>query len=199
MLELRPPFRRAIKDDAPALAELVNYAGEGMPLYLWAKMAESGESPWDVGRRRAEREEGSFSYCNAVVIEHGGECAGCLIGYEIPEQPSPASSNMPAMFVPLQELENLAAGTWYINVLAVQPPFRGKGLGTKLLSLAHEIGGSLRRCGLSLIVSDANLDAQRLYVRCGFAVHATRPMVKEDWEGLGKNWLLLTKALSDSR
>ena len=33
-----------------------------------------------------------------------------------------------AMFVPLQELENLAPGTWYVNVLAVRPEFRGLGL-----------------------------------------------------------------------
>jgi hypothetical protein len=26
------------------------------------------------------REEGSFSYRNAMIIEHDGQCAGCLIG-----------------------------------------------------------------------------------------------------------------------
>jgi hypothetical protein len=34
------------------LAELVNHAGEGIPLYLWDQMAEPGEAAWDVGRRR---------------------------------------------------------------------------------------------------------------------------------------------------
>jgi hypothetical protein len=51
-----------------------------MPLYLWSKMAGPSESAWDVGRRRAAREEGSFSYRNAIMIDHDGECAGCLIG-----------------------------------------------------------------------------------------------------------------------
>jgi hypothetical protein len=52
--------RPATVGDAALLAELINYAGEGLPLYLWGEMAEPGESAWDVGRRRAAREEDSF-------------------------------------------------------------------------------------------------------------------------------------------
>ena len=54
-MTLDPPFRRAAIEDAPILAELVNYAGDGLPLHLWSKMAAPGESAWDVGRRRAAR------------------------------------------------------------------------------------------------------------------------------------------------
>jgi hypothetical protein len=74
-MKLNPPLRAGAIADAPILAELVNHAGEGMPLYLWGKMAEPGESAWDVGRRRAAREEGSFSYRNAIMIDHEGEGA----------------------------------------------------------------------------------------------------------------------------
>ena len=48
MIRLSPPYRRATQDDALAMAELVNIAGEGLPLYLSEKLAESGESPWDM-------------------------------------------------------------------------------------------------------------------------------------------------------
>ena len=34
-------------------------------------MAETGATPWDVGHRRAGREDGSFSYRNAIVVEAG--------------------------------------------------------------------------------------------------------------------------------
>lgn len=52
--ELR--LRAATVDDADALAVLVNFAGEGMPLYLWEKMAQGGEDAWEIGRARARRE-----------------------------------------------------------------------------------------------------------------------------------------------
>jgi len=190
-----PPLRPATIADAPILAELVNYAGEGMPLYLWGKMAGSGESAWDVGRRRVAREEGSSSYRNATVIEHAGACAGCLIGYEIADEPQPIGPDMPAMFVPLQELENLAPATWYVNVLAVQPQFRGLGRGAKLLGRADETGRALGKRGMSVIVSDGNPGARRLYERCFYREAGRRAMVKEGWANEGANWVLLRKPL----
>lgn len=186
-------FRPARPGDAEVLAELVNFAGEDMPLYLWGKLAGPGQSPWEVGRERAAREEGNFSYRNATIIEADGEPAGCLIGYEIPDDPEPISPDMPAMFVPLQELENLAPATWYVNVLAVMPGHRGKGLGTQLLSLADETGRSLGKRGMSVIVSGANEGARRLYERCGYAEAACRNMIKEGWSHPGQEWVLLTK------
>lgn len=188
-----PIIRRARIEDAEALARFVNYAGEGLPLYLWGKMAEPGESAWEAGFRRASRDEGSFSWRNATVIEMDGRCTGCLIGYEIPNAPEPIPPDMPAMFVPLQELENLAPGTWYVNVLAVEPEFRGRGLGTRLLALADERAAALGKAGLSVIVSAANSGARRLYERCGYRERATRPMVKEGWQNDGRDWVLLTK------
>jgi ribosomal protein S18 acetylase RimI-like enzyme len=194
MTEAKSVIRPGVVEDAPLLAELVNYAGEGLPLYLWSRMAEPRESAWDVGRRRAAREEGSFSYRNATMIEQDGDAAGCLIGYAIPEDPSPIPSDMPAMFVALQELENLVPGTWYVNVLAVRPAFRGQGLGTKLLALAEERARAEGRRGLSVITSDDNVGARRLYERCGYLKMATRPMIKEDWENDGQEWILLAKS-----
>jgi len=48
---------------------------------------------------------------------------------------------------------------------------------------------------MSIIVSDANSGARRLYQRAGYAEVATRPMVKEDWVNDGENWVLLTMPL----
>ncbi|MFL5331608.1 MAG: hypothetical protein ACJ8H8_00120 [Geminicoccaceae bacterium] len=47
--------------------------------------------------------------------------------------------------------------------------------------------------GLSIIVSDANAGARRLYERCGYRLSAERTMVKEGWANAGVNWLLLLK------
>jgi len=186
-------FRPATKADAPALAELVNYAGEGLPFYLWTKLAKEGEDPWAVGRARAQREEGAFSYRNATVIEADGECAGCLIGYEIADTPKPISPDMPPIFVPFQELENLAPGTWYINVLAVQPKFRNRGLGAKLIALAEDTGRKAGKRGMSLVVADKNIGARRLYALHGYTERATRKMVIDDWDTENEAGLLLVK------
>ncbi len=191
----RCTLRRGRRDDAPLLAELVNYAGEGLSLYSWNKVAGPEETGWDVGRRSAAREEGSISYRNATIIEHNGNAAGCLIGRGIGSSPTAIPSDMPAMFVPLQELENLALDTWYVNVLAIRPQFRRAGLGTRLLAHADDIASGRGHRGLSVVVSDANLGARRLYERCGYKEAALRAMVKEAWVNEGQNWVLLMKAV----
>jgi ribosomal protein S18 acetylase RimI-like enzyme len=194
MIEFRPPCRQATTADADTMAELVNMAGEGLPLYLWSRMADAGEDPWEVGRRRAAREEGSFSYKNTVVLEFGGRVAASLVGYPLPDAPEPIDTEkMPAMFVPMQELENLAPGTWYVNVLATYPEHRGKGYGATLLDVADRLAAEAGLRGLAIIVSDANVGARRLYTRSGYEEIASRPMVKEDWESPGANWVLLVK------
>lgn len=187
--------RSATKADAALLAELVDYAGEGLPHYLWSRLVTDGKSAWDVGRERAARDEGSFSWRNAIIIEDEGAAAGALIGYSIPDEPEPIAPDMPAMFVPLQELENEAPGTWYVNVVAVVPGARGKGLGSALLEVAEETARRLGLGGVSVIVSDANAGARRLYERCGYREAAIRPMVKEGWQNDGTRWVLLTKKL----
>ena len=94
-----------------------------------------------------------------------------------------------------KELENLAPDTWYVNVLAVRPQFRGAGLGTRLLAHADDIASERGHRGLSIIVSDANRGARRLYERCGYEEAASRAMVKEAWVNEGQNWVLLMKTL----
>jgi hypothetical protein len=46
---------------------------------------------------------------------------------------------------------------------------------------------------MSVIVSDTNAGARRLYERRGYRVAATRTKVKEGWQNEGKEWVLLTK------
>ena len=192
MVKLNAPYRYATPEDAAPLAELVNFAGEGMPLYSWSKMAGDGESPWDIGRQRAQRETGSFSYRNSIVRQDGDRVSAVLVGYALPEEPEPIDyDEMPAMFVPLQELEDLAAGTWYVNVLATYPDFRGKGYGSDLLAIAEQLAVATNTAGLSLIVSDGNPGARRLYEKSGYSEVATRPMVKQEWENPGETWVLM--------
>jgi ribosomal protein S18 acetylase RimI-like enzyme len=191
---IQPPYRRATPDDAAPLAELVNMAGEGLPLHVWTGMAEPGQDPWLIGRQRAARATGSFSYRNAIVREEAGAVVAALIGYPLADTPAASDlSGMPAIFVPLQVLEDRAPATWYINVLATYPAFRGRGYGTELLAVAEQLAVAAGKRGLSLIVSDGNPDAIRLYRRAGFVETARRAIVRGDWTGGGQDWILMIK------
>ncbi|MGI9424589.1 MAG: GNAT family N-acetyltransferase [Hyphomicrobiaceae bacterium] len=194
-MTLEAPFRAGRIEDAALLCELVNYAGERLPLYLWGKLATPEQDAWAVGYSRAVRDAGSFSYRNAIVIEDDGQAAGCLIGYAIPDTIEPVPDDIPPMFRPLQELENLAPGSWYVNVLAVVPDRRSRGLGRKLLDLAEDRARRSGHGAMSIIVSDANVGARRLYERCAYDEAGTRPMIKDNWDNDGENWVLLTKRL----
>jgi GNAT superfamily N-acetyltransferase len=108
-----------------------------------------------------------------VVLEEGGRVAACLIGYPLPDEPEPIDyERMPAMFVPLQELENLAPGTWYVNVLAAYPECRGQGYGTRLL------GQGKRMNACSCALADEALEVDRVPPRA-------LPAVLERGCGLG--------------
>lgn len=187
-------IRPATPADADDMAHLVDIAGEGLPTYLWRKAATAGQSVWAVGRERALRENGAFSYRNAILVEaKDGHVAGSLIGYTIDPEPEPIPDDFPPMFRPLQELENLAPGSWYVNVLAVYPQYQGQGYGSALLKHADQITHDAGHAHQSIIVSNANDGAFQLYARSGFQEAARRPMVKDGWNNDGTEWVLMIK------
>jgi len=196
MIDLASPFRYARPADAPALADLVHFASEGLALYLWTRIAPPGVDPWTIGRERAERDAGGFSYRNTVVVEAEGRVAAALVGYPLADTPEPMPANLPPIVVPLVELESLAPATWYVNVLASYPEQRGRGWGTALLGLAEQFGRATAKRGMSIIVADSNTGARRLYERCGYREIGRRAMVKNGWQHPGTDFVLLTKLLA---
>lgn len=192
MIRLDPPFRTATEDDAAELAELVNFAGEGLPLHIWQEFAGPGEDPWDVGRERQARKaaEGQI-----VVADFGEGAVASLTGYVIGPEPVAIGDDFPKLFKPLQELENEALDSWYVNVLACYPAHRGRGLGSQLLTLADRIAEAegLRR--MSVIVAGNNTGARRLYERHGYRETGTRPCMPESWQTDTDLWVLLMKNL----
>jgi ribosomal protein S18 acetylase RimI-like enzyme len=94
------------------------------------------------------------------------------------------------------ELEALAPGSWYLNVLATYDAFRGKGCGSALLATAEEITRADGRKTISLITADTHLDAQRLYAAKGYVEIARRPVVKGDWQVDASEWILMIKTLA---
>jgi ribosomal protein S18 acetylase RimI-like enzyme len=190
-----PRFRRATPEDAGALAKFVEFASEGLALYLWTKIAGIGDDPWAIGRERLLSGAGGLSFKNGVLAELSGQPAAGLISYALPDTPEHISDELPAMLVPLHELTNLALGTLYVHVLAVWPEYRSRGLGSALLAVADDLAASARKSGLSLIVSDTNDGARKLYESCGYREVARCKMVKERWQHPGTAWVLLRKNL----
>jgi ribosomal protein S18 acetylase RimI-like enzyme len=191
-----PRLRPARREDAEVLARLTDMAGHGMPAYMWTQAAGAGEQALDVGRRRFQRDEGNFSYRNAWVIEVAGEVAAGLIGYRQPEPYELAGvEQFGPILQPLIRLEAMAPGSWYVNVVAVLPQYRGQGLGSLLLADAERRAYEVGARSLSLIVAAENARALSLYERLGYREHARRPIVGFPGFEYGGDWVLMVKAV----
>ncbi|MDA4847692.1 GNAT family N-acetyltransferase [Hoeflea poritis] len=193
---LNPTYtsRPATYEDARHLARLVNLAGDGLAYHHWQTLAAGyGDDidPWAIGIRRAAGDKAGFSYTKSMVAEKDGKVTGCVSSYMI-DAPSTEKDHAgaPAVFRPLLELEDMVVGSHHVNVLAVYPEHRGNGIGSRLLAQAE---GLIEGATMSLIVSNANRDARRLYERLGYRRHASRPKIKGDWDGPGEAWILLVK------
>lgn len=192
MIALEPPLRLATERDAAELAALVNFAGEGLPLYVWTSLAGESQDPWEIGReRQAEKARDG----QIVVMDDGDRAVASLAGYTIGSEPVLIDANIPPLFRPFQELENRALESWYVNVLACYPEHRGRGIGSRLLDVAEEIGRSEGVPRMSVIVASSNSGARRLYERHGYGETAQLPCVKEGWVTEAESWVLLTKPL----
>ena len=188
-------FRRATLADATKLATLVEFASEGLALYLWTQLAGPGGDPWEIGRQRVTSETLGVCYRNALIAERNGTTMGVLIGYPLGNKPG-HDDTLPALLAPLHELMALAPNTWYVQVLAAYPEHRSCGVGTALLGEADRCAAAAGIDGLSLVVSDTNTGARRLYERNGFREAARRRMVKEGWRHPGTDWLLMTRRVA---
>lgn len=192
-----PTVRPATLADACALAVLVDIAGEGIPNSYWRELAGPGRSVLEVGRDRARREEGGFSYRHATMVEMAGEIAACLVVYQL-DDPYDLTGleTLPVHVQPLLRLEAQAPGSWYVNVLATFPEFRGRGFGTKLLDVAEAKGRAARANTMSIIVGSWNEGACRLYKRAGYTTIASEPAVLPAGFPQRGDWLLLIRPIA---
>ena len=192
----QPTIRAATLADASALVVLMDIAGEGIPNLLWGSLAAPAQSAIEIGRDRARRDEGGFSYRNAIVAELDGDVAGTLIGYRL-DDPYDAGNldDLSDTARPLVALESKVPGSCYINVLAAFAELRGKGIGTKLLDTAETKGREAGAQSLSVIVGSWNEAAAQLYARVSFADIAREPAaLPPDFPKSG-DWVLMTKPL----
>lgn len=198
-----PSIRPATAAPAPHLVCFVDIASEGLALMVWEALREPHVVLTEFGRSRAMRAEGAFSYRNAHIAEAGGAVAGGLVGYRIEpdhdvsvRMPDPAeAAKVPEFLRPIIELEQLAGGHWYVNIIATYPEFRGRGVGAALLAHADALGREAGAGGMALIVDSDNHAALKAYARAGYEEKARRPLLPFPMRPDGGHWLLMTKPL----
>ena len=177
MAGLLARFRTATKEDRYELARLFRIASSGVADYMWSRLAPKypGLTPLEIGARRFAREEGNFSYKNCVVAEQDGAVIGMLFTFPIEKGQEADDKAADPILKPYEALE--MAGSFYICALALLPRFRGRGAGTKMLSIAREQAHQRGFGTLSLLVFEQNEGAVRLYERNGFEVAGRAPVV----------------------
>ena len=96
---------------------------------------------------------------------------------------------------PLVALEAKAPGSWYVNVLAAFPEFRGQGIGARLLAFAEERARMHKATSASMIVASENAGAMRLYARSGYREVARAPVIEFPGCAHGGDWVLMVKPI----
>ena len=164
---MRPPET----DDAAQLAELFAQAGEGIPVEVWASLADDGEAPLAVGEARARREVGGFSHRKAWVAEIAGGVVGMGFGYQLspaPEGDFAGARPLPSNAAAWIELEKQATGAFFINGLVVYSEWRWRGIGRRLMEVAVDCAREEACDSLALTMFANNAPAADLYRKLGF-------------------------------
>ena len=179
-MEITASFRAATKEDCYDIARLFRIASDGVVDYVWSTLAPKypGLAPLEIGARRYASEEGNFSYKNCVVAERDGAVIGMLFTFPIEDRQEVGDEPADPILEPYEKLE--IPGSLYICALALFPKFRGRGLGTEMLSIASKQARERGFDKLSLLVFEQNEGAVRLYERNGFEVVDRAPVVPHD-------------------
>ncbi len=186
-------IRPAVKADCRPIARLYSISSDGVADYIWTQLAAPGEDIIDVGRRRYEREESVFSYRNCSVAVVDDEIIGMLVAFPMHVDKDAVSEETDPVLAPYSVLEE--DGSYYICGMALFPPYRGYGLGTRFLKLAEAQALEKGLPKLSLIVFEQNDGAKRLYLGQGYREVARQPVVPHPLIHYTGDALLMVKAL----
>jgi ribosomal protein S18 acetylase RimI-like enzyme len=190
-------IRKAGIDDCHAIAELAQIAGDGIPGYFWADSQRPGQTLEATGAELLKSETDNFSYRNALVACEDGDVAGMLLAYRLPsaEENQEDPFNFPEFVRPLIELEQCVAESFYVNMLAIYPRYRGRGVGSALLAEAERLALAANCDLISIAVFASNPQALNLYQRLGYEKIEQRAVVACDYHP-ATEVLLLTKPVS---
>jgi GNAT superfamily N-acetyltransferase len=189
-------FRPATRDDIPDLARLHVMAAHGLFDALYHDTIP-GLSTNETYERVLARPEAFWSYTSVTVATHAGRIVGEVhsLPYDEIEKTPSGDPLIPkdrlALYEPFERLHPLASGSYYINILAVFPEFRSKGIGSQLMNLARSRATQQGFSRLSLHSFD-DPRAVALYQRLGFTVAGRSPLVEHEMLQFSGDLLLMT-------
>ena len=166
-------IRFAKKEDGTAVAKLILVILKDMELDFLKEFGE--EKALEVIAACFEDSTYRFGYARGLVEEIDGEIAGAVFGYpaakeaiiDLPLQKYLHAQGIEGnnqMFIDPEAFPN----EWYLDSIAVDERFRGKGIGSKLLTAVDRLATHEGEKVIGLNVDKANPNAKRLYLRDGF-------------------------------
>ncbi len=186
--------RPAEAREASALAALINLAGNALPFYLWQITAHGRMEPLEMGEQLIQREEGRYSYRHARVIRRSDTVAGVALAYRLDERMALNTLHeQPDPLIPISMLETCAPGSWHIQALTVDTPYRRQGIARALLDDALAEAKAHHCHTMSLIVNSENDAALKLYMAAGFVHKDRQPVIPYPGCDAGSDWLLLIR------
>ena len=172
-------FRSATEDDCTELALMLDVAGRRLPSYLWSQEVGQGQSYFEYGREAIRTDANRNSYFkNWLVAESQSKFVGAFFGFSV-EDPYPEIDldAVPECFRPCIELERVASGCWLLQVIAILPQYRGKGLARQLLDKAESVARDSGTNRIALQVEEVNEIAFNTYMRNGYIEVDRRPYI----------------------
>ena len=188
-------IRNAGIADCIAIAELAQIAGDNIPGFFWADAHQPEQSLEATGAELLKSETANFSYRNTLVACQDGEIAGMLLAYRLPaaEDNDEELLNFPEFVRPLIELEQSVAESFYINMVATYPRFRGQGIASALMAEADRLAIAAQCEMISIAAFASNPEALKLYQGLGYETAEQRAVIACDYHP-ATEMLLLTKA-----
>jgi ribosomal protein S18 acetylase RimI-like enzyme len=188
-------IRQASAADCPAIARAIAISSGGYAQIGWKEWQRDypGLDIVETGARMYARDEEPFTWRNCVIAG-AGETVGVMLSYgidvgHVSAEPRLCDGAEIDVYWPAR-ME--APDSWYICAMTVFEPWRGKGVGSRLLEHAFSQARQRRYPRLSLIAFEQNEGSVRLYQRNGFGIVERRRIVPHpDLQDTGEALLMV--------
>ena len=179
--------RRAVPDDADAIAVLQDIANKG---HLSAHDWRADDRDWrSVGAELVASNRTEMGIANTIVAERNGAVVG-MLNYA-PDANAVAVEN--EVFRPFIRLRELLHPCLYLRAMAVLPNERRSGIAGRLLDVAMAAAAAMDDKAVGVIVHESNAGLLRHYTKRGFARIGAEPVLRHHAYPVGSMLIALRR------